>query len=88
MQPTSPQTKQTYREKSIRMRAGDEYLRERKIRAFCSGVNGFQFEQGARALVQAAGVGRLAPNVLLMGYKNDWRDAEPTDLVAYFNVLQ
>ncbi|KAG7300179.1 hypothetical protein JYU34_015728, partial [Plutella xylostella] len=81
------ETKQTYREKSIRMRAGDEYLRERKIRAFCSGVNGFQFEQGARALVQAAGVGRLAPNVLLMGYKNDWRDAEPTDLVAYFNVL-
>lgn len=78
----------SYKERSIRTRAGDEWLRGRKVRAFCGGVHGFSFEMGARALMQAAGVGRLAPNVLLMGYKADWATAPAEDLVSYFNVLQ
>ncbi|KAL0821134.1 hypothetical protein ABMA28_005755 [Loxostege sticticalis] len=79
--------KLSYKERSIRTRAGDEWLRGRKVRAFCGGVHGFSFEMGARALMQAAGVGRLAPNVLLMGYKADWATAPAEDLVSYFNVL-
>ncbi|VVC99900.1 unnamed protein product, partial [Leptidea sinapis] len=47
----------------------------------------FIFETGARALMQSTGVGRLAPNVLLMGYKSDWTTAPTNDLVSYFNVL-
>lgn len=78
----------SYKERSVRLRADAEWLRLRKVRAFCSRVHGFGFEAGARALVQAAGVGRLAPNVLLMGYKADWTTAPAEDLVAYFNVLQ
>ncbi|XP_059061595.1 bumetanide-sensitive sodium-(potassium)-chloride cotransporter [Achroia grisella] len=79
--------KLSYKEQSSRNRSGDEWLRGRKVRAFCSAVNGFNFELGARALMQAAGVGRLAPNVLLMGYKSDWTTAPAHDLVSYFNVL-
>lgn len=60
----------------------------RKVRAFCARVHGFGREEGARALMQAVGVGRLAPNVLLMGYKQDWPDASAQELVAYFNILQ
>lgn len=70
------------------MRTSDEWLRGRKVRAFSASVHGFSFESGARALMQAAGVGRLAPNVLLMGYKADWATAPPADLESYFNVLQ
>ncbi|PZC84037.1 bumetanide-sensitive sodium-(potassium)-chloride cotransporter isoform X1 [Helicoverpa armigera] len=81
------QEKVSYKERSTRSRADAEWLRLRKVRAFCSRVHGFGFEAGARALVQAAGVGRLAPNVLLMGYKADWTTAPADDLVAYFNVL-
>ncbi|XP_049872185.1 bumetanide-sensitive sodium-(potassium)-chloride cotransporter [Pectinophora gossypiella] len=80
-------TKLSYKERASRARACDEWLRERKVRAFYSSVSGFNFELGARALVQASGVGRLAPNVLLMGYKADWTTAPPNDLVSYFNVL-
>ncbi|KAJ2938440.1 hypothetical protein O0L34_g12880 [Tuta absoluta] len=80
-------TKLSYKEKAIRARTSDEFLRERKIKAFYSSVSGFNFEAGARALVQATGVGRLAPNVLLMGYKSDWSSAPASELVSYFNVL-
>lgn len=84
----SLQQKLTYKERAHRRRLGDEWLRGRKVRAFCSSVNGFSFESGARALMQATGVGRLAPNVLLMGYKADWATAPSADLESYFNVLQ
>ncbi|CAH2267293.1 jg14760 [Pararge aegeria aegeria] len=81
------QQKLTYKERAHRRRLGDEWLHCRKVRAFCTGVNGFSFENGARALMQATGVGRLAPNVLLMGYKADWATAPSADLESYFNVL-
>ncbi|XP_068622442.1 bumetanide-sensitive sodium-(potassium)-chloride cotransporter [Battus philenor] len=81
------QTKMSYKERANRARAADEWLRGRKVRAFYAAVSGYGFEAGARALMQAAGVGRLAPNVLLMGYKADWATAPSADLVSYFNVL-
>ncbi|XP_013170026.1 PREDICTED: bumetanide-sensitive sodium-(potassium)-chloride cotransporter [Papilio xuthus] len=80
-------TKMSYKERARVARAADEWLRGRKLRAFYSAVSGYGFEEGARALMQAAGVGRLAPNVLLMGYKADWATAPAQDLVSYFNVL-
>ncbi|CAH2049309.1 unnamed protein product, partial [Iphiclides podalirius] len=81
------QSKMSYKERASRARAADEWLRGRKVRAFYASVSGYGFEEGARALMQAAGVGRLAPNVLLMGYKADWTTAPGPDLVSYFNVL-
>lgn len=78
----------SYKERSARGRSDAEWLRQRKVRAFCSRVHGLGFEGGARALLQAAGLGRLAPNVLLMGFKRDWTTCSSEDLVSYFNVLQ
>lgn len=79
--------KLSHKERSHRARSGDEWLRGRKVRAFCAGVHGFAFEGGARALMQGVGVGKLSPNVLLMGYKADWETADRSHLEAYFNVL-
>ncbi|KAE8739613.1 hypothetical protein FOCC_FOCC014878, partial [Frankliniella occidentalis] len=63
------------------------WLRSRKIKAFYSLVDGLRFEEGAKALLQTCGIGKLKPNVLLMGFKSDWKTASSTDLIAYFNVL-
>lgn len=63
------------------------FLRAHKIKAFYSQVDELPFEAGAKALLQAAGVGKLKPNILLMGYKSNWQ-ASPKDLLMYFNVLQ
>ncbi|XP_072938036.1 bumetanide-sensitive sodium-(potassium)-chloride cotransporter [Epargyreus clarus] len=81
------QSKLSYKDRAHRIHSGDEWLRGRKVRAFCTAVSGFSFESGARALMQAAGVGRLAPNVLLMGYKADWNTVPTSELESYFNVL-
>lgn len=67
---------------------GQRWLAARKVKAFYNVVEGLDFETGVRALIQTSGVGKLAPNILLMGYKSDWRTCNHQDLVSYFNVLQ
>lgn len=63
-------------------------MRDRKIKGFYTLVDDVPFERGAKSLIQAIGVGKLRPNVLMMGYKNDWTSCSPKELVAYFNILQ
>lgn len=46
------------------------------------------FEFGARSLLQTTGIGKLSPNVLMLGYKNDWRTCGREELLEYFNILQ
>lgn len=70
------------------MAEGHEWLAARKVKAFYDVVEGFEFEYGVRALVQTSGVGKLSPNILLMGYKSDWQTCCKQDLTSYFNVLQ
>jgi solute carrier family 12 sodium/potassium/chloride transporter 2 len=64
------------------------WLHDNKIKAFYALVDGIKFEVGARALLQASGLGKLKPNILMMGYKSDWRTCNADDLEQYFTVLQ
>lgn len=70
------------------MRTGYNWLRGHKLKAFYNIVDGMNFETGATALLQASGIGKLRPNVLMMGYKSDWRTCSNEQLTAYFNILQ
>ncbi len=45
-------------------------------------------QQGASALLQAVGVGKMKPNILLLGYKNDWQVCEKHSLDQYFATIQ
>jgi solute carrier family 12 sodium/potassium/chloride transporter 2 len=51
-------------------------------------VDNLSLEQGIAALMQITGIGKLAPNVILMGYKTNWSTCDHKDLEEYFNVLQ
>jgi solute carrier family 12 sodium/potassium/chloride transporter 2 len=64
------------------------WLQDNKIKAFYALVDGIEFETAARALLQASGIGKLKPNVLMMGYKSNWRNCNHEDLSAYFTILQ
>ncbi|KAF2899446.1 hypothetical protein ILUMI_06729 [Ignelater luminosus] len=77
----------TYRGRANKTKAAYQWLRDHKIKAFYSVVDDMKFEMGAKALLQASGIGRLSPNVLMMGYKNDWKVCNTEQLLAYFNVL-
>ena len=43
-------------------------------------------EVGAKALMSIGGVGKLSPNMVLLGFKKDWR-TDMDGLDRYMNVL-
>ncbi|KAH3837753.1 solute carrier family 12 member 1-like [Dreissena polymorpha] len=59
----------------------------RKVKAFYNSVCAPTFRIGVQVLLQALGVGKLRPNTLLLGYKNDWQKADPLEVLDYFNVI-
>lgn len=77
----------SYKGRIAHIKKGNEYLSVRKIKGFFTVVDGLKFEVAARGLMQASGVGKMKPNVLMMGYKNDWMRCNTDDLQTYFNVL-
>ena len=43
-------------------------------------------EVGAKALMSIGGVGKLSPNMVLLGFKKDWR-TDMDGLDRYMNIL-
>lgn len=64
------------------------WLRTNKIKGFYTIVDNIKFEDGSKTLMQSSGIGKLSPNVLMLGYKNNWMACNRDDLLAYFNILQ
>lgn len=38
--------------------------------------------------LKAAGLGRLKPNTLVLGFKNDWRDGDMMNVETYISMIQ
>lgn len=66
---------------------GYEWLQQRNVKAFYVMVDNCTYDEGAQALIQATGIGKLAPNTLLMGYKDNWQTCPREDIQEYFTVL-
>ncbi|KAJ8714745.1 hypothetical protein PYW07_002970 [Mythimna separata] len=64
-----------------------QWFTKRKIKAFYSIVDDVGFKDGANALVQASGIGKLKPNILLMGFKENWQTSERNEIVDYVEVM-
>ncbi|XP_058839073.1 bumetanide-sensitive sodium-(potassium)-chloride cotransporter-like isoform X2 [Topomyia yanbarensis] len=79
------QTSQKYR--NYLQRKATDWFRRQKVKGFYAYVDDNDFETGARAAMQASGIGKLKPNVLLLGYKSDWSKCDPVELEQYFNVV-
>ncbi|XP_065221606.1 bumetanide-sensitive sodium-(potassium)-chloride cotransporter isoform X2 [Planococcus citri] len=63
------------------------YLNKRKIKAFFTIVDGMKFEDGTKAIMQCCGIGKLCPNIAMMGYKTNWMACGVEGMQTYFNVL-
>uniref|UniRef100_A0A914C146 Solute carrier family 12 member 3 n=1 Tax=Acrobeloides nanus TaxID=290746 RepID=A0A914C146_9BILA len=48
------------------------WLKNRKIKAYSISVANQNIREGARAIMQASGLGQFKPNVLFMGFKQNW----------------
>ncbi|NXI79266.1 S12A3 protein, partial [Rhipidura dahli] len=64
-----------------------KWLMKRKIKAFYTDVVAEDLRSGVQMLIQAAGLGKMRPNILVLGYKRNWRTASPQSLEDYVGIL-
>ncbi|XP_069138674.1 solute carrier family 12 member 2-like isoform X2 [Argopecten irradians] len=72
-----------------RCKAGSVYqwFKQRKVKSFYSVTSAPTFRQGAQSIMQNVGVGKLRPNILVMGFKSDWRTTHHEEVDGYFNTI-
>jgi solute carrier family 12 sodium/potassium/chloride transporter 2 len=58
-----------------------------RVKSFYSAIMASTYRQGAASLMQVAGLGKYKPNVIFMGYKEDWQAANHKDVEDYVNVI-
>ncbi|XP_061578502.1 solute carrier family 12 member 3 [Cololabis saira] len=63
------------------------WLNQRKIKSFYGGVLATELQSGVNMLLQGAGLGRMKPNVLMMGFKSDWHSDSPQAAHNYIGIL-
>ncbi|NXH68029.1 S12A3 protein, partial [Hydrobates tethys] len=64
-----------------------KWLMKRKIKAFYTDVVAEDLRGGVQMLIQAAGLGKMRPNILVLGYKRNWQTASPQSLEDYVGIL-
>jgi len=62
------------------------WLVEHKIKGFYTVTESGSWEEGAKSCLTLAGLGKLSPNFVLIGFKSDWT-SNLGELQQYFNVL-
>uniref|UniRef100_A0A3Q3NKP2 Solute carrier family 12 member 2 n=1 Tax=Mastacembelus armatus TaxID=205130 RepID=A0A3Q3NKP2_9TELE len=63
------------------------WLLKNETKAFYASVFAEDMRQGTQYLLQAAGLGRLKPNTLVLGFKNDWRDGDMMNVETYISMI-
>ncbi|CAL1568193.1 unnamed protein product [Knipowitschia caucasica] len=63
------------------------WLLKNETKGFYTSVFAEDMRQGAQYLLQAAGLGRLRPNTLVLGFKNDWRDGDMMNVETYISMI-
>ncbi|CAN7941969.1 unnamed protein product [Ixodes hexagonus] len=77
----------SYRSRNLLTAKAYKCFEERKVKAFYSLIEEPSFSRGVLSLIQLVGVGKLRPNVMLMGYKADWQTCPREELQEYFDAI-
>ncbi|MBN3292557.1 S12A3 protein, partial [Polypterus senegalus] len=64
-----------------------KWLNKRKIKAFYNSVVAEDLRTGVQMLMQASGLGKIKPNVLVMGFKKNWQTAHPNTIESYIGII-
>ncbi|KAK7083972.1 hypothetical protein SK128_027921, partial [Halocaridina rubra] len=78
---------QSMRIRSHLTREATDWLNRHKIRAFYTLSDGPSMELAARAIMANVGLGKLQPNMVLMGYKTTWQSCPSEELNSYFRTI-
>ncbi|XP_069505715.1 solute carrier family 12 member 2-like [Ambystoma mexicanum] len=79
--------RQSLKEMALNQAKYQRWLIQRKKKAFYSPVCADEFRQGVLYLLQAAGLGRMKPNTLVLGYKTKWKSCDLKSLDDYVNII-
>nr|XP_033776240.1 solute carrier family 12 member 1 isoform X3 [Geotrypetes seraphini] len=63
------------------------WLIKNQKKSFYAAVAADNFRDGVKSLLQASGLGRMKPNILVLGFKKDWRNAATMEIENYVGVL-
>ncbi|NP_001116071.1 solute carrier family 12 member 2 L homeolog [Xenopus laevis] len=63
------------------------WLIKNKTKAFYSPVHAEDLRDGAQYLMQAAGLGRMRPNTLVVGFKKNWSQCDMREVETYINLF-
>ena len=51
-------------------------------------MDNISFPNGIGALLQATGVGKMKPNILLLGYQSEWSNSKNSEIDEYFASIK
>ena len=64
----------------------NRWLRDHNTKGFYAVTGTKTFEDGAISHMNLAGLGKMSPNMILLGFKADWQK-KPEECSGYFNVI-
>lgn len=64
-----------------------KWLNDRKVKTFYCNIENESISKGVSSLIQASGLGKLRPNILLMGFKSNWENADPKEIQDYLQII-
>ncbi|KFV67979.1 Solute carrier family 12 member 1, partial [Dryobates pubescens] len=79
--------RQAMKELSTDLAKYQRWLIKNKMKAFYAPVHAEDLRDGGQYLMQAAGLGRMRPNTLVVGFKKNWRQTEMRDVETYINLF-
>jgi len=74
---------------NLRRLSDDAYgwLKKRKVKGFYNPVTADNAQEGLRVLLETSGLGKLRPNIVILGFKNRWNQCNREELHEYFELI-
>ncbi|VDM54763.1 unnamed protein product [Angiostrongylus costaricensis] len=72
-------TKKVYRQMS-------EWLESRNVEAFAATVANKHQVEGAITLLQSSGIGKMRPNILMIGFKANWEKRGVDEIIGFYEI--
>ncbi|XP_046634387.1 bumetanide-sensitive sodium-(potassium)-chloride cotransporter-like isoform X2 [Daphnia pulicaria] len=79
--------RQSHKQRTERTQKSLHWLRAHKTKSFYSLMDNISFPNGVGAMLQATGVGKMKPNILLIGYQSKWKTSQNSEIDEYFTAI-
>ncbi|XP_070501284.1 bumetanide-sensitive sodium-(potassium)-chloride cotransporter-like [Chironomus tepperi] len=79
--------KMTSSERAKKVKEAYKYFNDKNIKAFYNLIDDVSVDVGIKLMIQSSGFGQLSPNIVLMGYQQNWAVAGYSSLKIYYSIL-